>query len=343
MMNTMMRCAVAITLVAGCAMTVQAGEIDVSTYWSAQGDNHFSFSVDGKPLCQFDGRSPSDDNPKLGHCRFTLPPGTKQLTVSGDYTAVWWDGNKNKTAHSKGEHKFVVRDGTPLSAPLRDASLSLSERWHRAATAAGKFVPDGGDSANMDFGKKSTPAELDAAEKRLGFALPADYRKLLLDVGPVHFGDSAVADVALLRSAHDTLLKDWSYGDGGTPKWIGPEALALLQQSSLLFFEVGDGMGAQLYLPPPNKPCGDKPGYLWLHEESLSEDIRNLVEGKLDCSSFDAAMLKFHQHYVVAELAQQQMEEKGELVIDTGAPVYALSLHYAADPDGKFSVTLENE
>ncbi len=342
-MNVIVKNAVVLLLVVGCCASAQAGEIDVSTYWSAQGDNHFSFSADAKPLCQFTGRSPSDENPTLGHCRFTLPPGAKQLIVSGDYTAQWWDGNKNKTAHSKGEHKFVVRDGTPLSAPLRDASLGLSERWHRAAAAAAKFVLDGGDSAQMDFGKKSTPAELDAAEKRLGFALPADYRKLLLEVGPVRFGDSAVADAALLRSAYDTLLKEWGYAEGGTPKWIGPAATALLQHSSLLFFEVGDGMGAELYLPAPNMACGDKPGYLWLHEESLPEDVRNLVDGKLDCSSFDAVMLKFHQHYVVAELAQQQMEEKGELVIDTGAPSYALSLHYAADPDGKFSVTLENE
>jgi hypothetical protein len=316
--------------------------IEIETYWVPEGQNEFSFIVNGATVCQFSGRAPATENSTTGRCRFELPAGAKTLTVKGRYTRLYRNPRTDQSSPRtfSGDRTYVLRDGSVLTNSLRDKALSLAERWRRIVAAERTLVKSWDGIPIVDPGEPVAKARVDAAEAGLGFALPTGYRELVTQVGALEFGDNAVTAPGSLTNAHDTILKEWSYGDKGTPKWLSRDAADKLKRSVILFVEVGDGMGGDLYLAPPNTACGDRFATMFLHEESLGEDMKALADNHLSCTSFSDRLPELFTKYVVSEQASALADETGEILIDFGAAVQPLQLRYVANAEGRFEVDL---
>lgn len=319
--------------------------IEIETYWVPAGENQFVFLVGEKELCGFSGRAPADATSTAATCRIELPAGAQSLLVRGRATLDVWDPKRDRTAAKTavGQELVKLRDAAPLARPLRDASLPLAERWRRARAAEAELVKAWDGVPLIELEPPAAPAALAEAEKRLGFALPAGYRELVSQAGAVAFGDHAVPGPESLVTADRTILSEWGYGDEGVPSWMAPAALARLKRSVLLFFEVGDGMGAELYLAPPNAPCGDRFATLSFHEETLAEAMAELAADRLACEPFDPALLGLLERYLLLEHEWSLADATGELLVDSSAPVERFHLRYAIGDGGELEIDLSRE
>lgn len=319
--------------------------IEIETYWVPEAQNEFSFLVNGATLCQFSGRAPATANSTTARCRFELPAGTGTLTVKGRYTRSNWNPRTRQTIPKtvSGEQALVLRDGSLLADPLRERALGLADRWRRVVAAEQTLVKAWDGVPIVDPGEPVAKSRVDAAEARLGFALPTGYRELVTQVGALQFGDNSVTAPDALENARATILKEWGYGDNGTPKWLSKDTKDKLERSVILFVEVGDGVGGDLYLAPPNAACGDRFATLFLHEESLAEDMKALADNHLSCTSFSDRLPELFTEYVVSAQAAALADENGEILIDFGAAVQPLYLRYFANAEGRFEIDLSWE
>lgn len=337
---------VIVLLVSGlAAVAAGATTVEIETYWVPEGHNSFSFHSGDRELCRFSGRAPADTNSIIEVCRFELPADATAITVRGEFTRMVWDRHTRMSNHrsSQGERTVRLRDGSALTRPLRDAHLPLAERWRRAVEAERTLVESWGRYEIVTLAEPSSAAQVAAAEKTLGFALPAGYRELVTKVGVVTFGDHGVLAPELLLTADRTILKQWSYGDSGIPAWLAPAALERLRRSVLLFLEVGDGVGAQLFLAPPNAACDKGFATMFFHEDSVDDAMADLAADRLVCTSFEDALFALYERFVVFEHAASLAGETGELLIDRSAAVQHFNLRYGTDKAGTFEVDLSPE
>jgi hypothetical protein len=320
--------------------------IDVETYWIPERESRFSFHAAGKELCSFRGRAPAGQNSTAGTCRLELPAGTRQLTVKGTYTVARWDAGTNRTrvATATGAQDFVLRDGSSLTAPLRDTALGVKDRWQRVADAERRLVSGWDGYPLLQWGAAARDVDLKEAAARLGYPLPTGYQDLVTRLGTLQFGDNQVPPPSILVPARTTILKEWSYGDGGRrPSWLDAETDRLLARSVILFFEVGDGMGGALFLPPPNDRCGQGWASTTFHEESLAEDMGRLAAGGMDCTGFEQRLRDAFQAHVFDAQAAELADETGEVLIDEGAEAQRLHLRYGTGSGDGFAVDLARE
>lgn len=323
----------------------EAAKVEVATYWLPEGESRFSLHSGPLELCSFAGRAPAGSTSTTGVCRFELPSSATTLTVRGSATQLVWSSGTGHSAvkSASGEMTLPLVDAASMMAPLRDRRLPVAERWKRASAAEAALADSYGGVALIEARGAATPAELDAVERRLGFVLPAAYRELATTVGGLGLGDHFVPAPADLSTADRTILVTWGYGDEGTPKVVSPRALERLKRSVLLFFEVGDGMGAQLFLAPPNAACGEKFATLYLHEESLAEAMASLAQDELACAPFDETLIENLERFLVLEHEQALMDESGKLLVDSSAPLLKLNLRYTVTGGGELDLDLSRE
>lgn len=327
------------------ALPAFAGVLEIETFWVPEGENQFTFLVGNHVVCRFSGRAPKDVNSIPGTCRLDLPADATTLTVRGRYTLDTWDSRTDKylPRTAAGERTFRLRDAGAITRPLRDASLPIAERWRRTRESERVLAAAYGGATLIETAKPLPPLALVQAEKRLGFALPSGYRDLVSAVGPVAFGDHSVPGPEQLETADKTILQRWSYGESGNPEWLSPAARERLEHSVILFFEVGDGMGAQLFLAPPNTACGDRFATIFFRESSLPRAMRELAADHLGCQPFEAALLDQATRLVLLEHENGLREKTGELLIDSSASTAKLHLNYSIGPSAEFQVDLGRE
>ncbi len=327
------------------ASAAQAAKVEVSTHWLPEGESRFSFHSGTQELCSFAGRAPAGSTSTTGVCRFDLPPGASTLTVRGSATQLVWNPGTDKSAvkSATGELTLPLVDAAPMMAPLRDRKLPLAERFARARAGEAALAAAYGGIALIDTRDPAKPSDVEAAERRLGFALPASYRDLVTAVGALGLSDHSVPAPQELSTADRTLLVSWGYGDQGTPKVISARALERLQRSVLLFFEVGDGMGAQLFLAPPNAACGARFATLYLHEEWLAEAMESLAKDELACTPFDETLIENLERFLVLEHEQSLMDERGKLLVDSSAPLQKFNLRSTVTAAGELDLDLSRE
>jgi hypothetical protein len=339
-MGTMATASLLAALLAGPAPTV----LEVQTYWIPEGEAQFSFHAGGRELCSFRGRAPAGQNMGRGSCRLELPAGTRALEVKGRYTATRWDADARRTHVSSvaGEQEFALRDGSALSAPLRAPTGSARERWQLVAEAERRLVAGWDGTPLLAHDAPVATRAVDEAAARLGFALPPGYRELVTTVGALQFGDSHVPGPADLARADRTILHRWGHGDGGTPSWLSEGTSRLLARSVVLFFEVGDGMGGVLFVPPPNDTCGQGWASFRFHEESMASDMERLGAGGLGCAGFESRLEDAFGTFLFDAQAAALADETGEVLIDEGATTQRLYLRYGTHGEG-FNLDLSRE
>jgi hypothetical protein len=232
-----------------------------------------------------------------------------------------------------------IHDASPFLLAMRDRSQPMAERWRRALAAERNFAEERELEPQLEAGEPATADEVQSAEARLGFPLPAAYRELVTGLGPLRRGDSYVPAPADLRTAAATILEDWSHGSSGVPEWMSPKALERLRRGVVLFFDVGDGMGGSMFLAPPGAVCEDDFVGVSLHEESLDQVATLIERDDLVCPSFEEVL--------AGNLAEQlfsahesELGDRGELLVDASVPEQKLVLRFDVAEDGSFVASL---
>jgi hypothetical protein len=249
--------------------------------------------------------------------RLPIDPGITSITVEGE---VRWKHYRKGSEKAKGKQTIRIIDLASVVRPLRDRSRPVGQRvieYLDANRRFGELYPEMGEvAAVLERGTAASPAEIVAAEKRLGFALPDEHKNLLFSIGQLMIDDSSTVAATRLNRADVTIIEDW-----GTPKEALKEVVggtptdALLRRSTLLVTEAGDGYGGVLF-DPKSAECGDRPAYLWIHQETMNSPlvIRGAGGG---CADYTEALI-----WTLAQLALLQYEDHTAevMLFDSSSP-----------------------
>lgn len=315
------------------AQAACAAPVEVSVpLWQAR-DVDLAILVDGASVCTLKGKQAAAGTPVEPTCRFDLAPSTRTLQVRGRYVT---DDDGKRKAHA-GEQAIALLDFAPVSKRLLDAQRSYGERVSAFIEAMRALAREHGIDVDIDAGPPATAAAVAAAEKRLGFALPPDLVSLQRRLGAIRIGDHSMTAVASLRDAYGAIVNDWGTPAAAMADDYSPAMQERLRASTLLFTEVGDGLGGLLYRPPPTKACGERGTYYWTSQESGEHDLS--ANGA--CPDFAGAFRWLLEGFVIADFADALDEEKGIVLIDSSAGAQKLRLE-VSDATG-FSVGLARQ
>lgn len=266
-------------------------------------------------------------------CQFDLPPSVTSISLAGNYS---WQGKK-----SQGTHSWQVVDMGPMFKPLREGNRPFGARvldFLRAFAAFSKGQPVWAEENLVYFeqGERASAEAVAAAEKRLGFPLPAEYKSFLLEVGELSIDDSYTTAAADLKDGYQAMIKDWGTPQPDLDSELNDQVRKVLKESVLLYTEVGDGLGGFFYRPSGSTTCKGS-AYYFMHQDDLSDP--GLLK-KLDgtCRNYSEAFL-----WLLATQAVQRFEEyrTTHALIDSSATgVFRMEM-YNDSSGGKLAFTLD--
>ncbi len=262
--------------------------------------------VDGREVCRIDpsnSRAPSEPST----CRFAL---------------------RAASAIEFQEARAEFLDFGPVTRPLSESG-DFGSRFERYMHALQRFRQQHGESDELIQREKPASAtQLDAAEERLGYALPEEFRALLIRLGGTYIGRSRFfsghrfSEVGSLENSHDFIIRNWSMPAEVMRTQLEPDVAALLKRTTVLFTEEGDGVGGVLYAPQ-EEACGGRPGYWWTHTDYIN-DLLLLRNARGDCASF-AESVHWLLDEIVTNHVQDELPER-TLLLDSTGPHHALIL-----------------
>jgi hypothetical protein len=291
--------------------------------------------VDGKQACAVKIAKAAADVHRKPACRFELPASASRLGVRGTYEGVRWS-TKKRYRH-EGEQSWPLVDFAPAGSRLAQPGKSYGERVADFLAAANAFAGRqlGADYVqSIEGGKPASAAAIAAAEKRLGYALPADFVSIQRTVGALRIGDHGLMSIEDVADADTQMRKVWGTPEDAMQESYSDKARANLRASTLLFTEVGDGYGGLRYRPAPTGACGEQPFYQWISQEGSDKALRH-ADGR--CMDFAAAFRWLIEGFVLEDYADELASEKGALLIDSSAGVQPLALDTS---DERFAVSL---
>lgn len=265
-------------------------------------------------------------------CRFTVALDAGDLVLSGSVEGRHWDDGR--AGRWDGERRFRLLDLAPVTAPLARRGGDFGEAFADYAARVDAF---GRRHHSEDWyggwiepEAPEDPAALAAAEVRLGFALPEDFSALLRRVGGASVGDHGFTGATALRSGYEAVIVDW-----GTPRELmerdrGTGRGEILQASTLLFTEVGDGLGGVFYRPPPVPACAGDAAYYWWHQES-GDGMELIRAGDGACADFREVVWWLLSEYVSGQLTDGLPE--GVVLVDSNSATTELHLDLDPFPD----------
>ena len=179
-------------------------------------------------------------------------------------------------------------------------------------------------------GERSPAPAVAQAERRLGWALPAEYASLVTGAGAVEVGDSGFTRPEALANGYAQMEHDWGTPRAALEKELSAEERAFYRSGTILFTEAGDGYGGLLFRPS-DAACGGSASYSWFHQDDLRRAavIRG-ADGR--CAGFSAAVLR-----VVGDQLFRQYDDTGErgVVVDRSAPApFRLRLFHEGAGEG---------
>ncbi len=322
--------AASLSLAASSPVSATPPSIRVDVHHAEERSGTVTLEVAGAPPCVIvlkgDGKSREA-------CTIPLPAGVNAIRLSGEVRWKHWTKGRQV---SKGTQSWKVLDLGPVVAPLRDASRPIGARMKGLVAALPAFEKASGglveESAYLvDAGEKGTAAAVAAAEKRLGYALPPDYASLVVDFGVPQLGDSYFERPEKLASAFEQMVKQWGTPRADLEKALSGKTKALYRSGTLLYTEVGDGLGGLLYQPAPVPECGGKAGFYGVHQDDIdSPELLRAADGS--CRTFLQSVL-----WVLSEQLFQSYDDTGDagVVVDRSAPApFRLTLHHDGETTG---------
>lgn len=312
-----------------------AATLEIHPYLREGDSADLTVFVDGKEACAIKIAKAAADVHKKPACRFELPASASKLSMRGAYEGVHW--STNQRYRHQGEQSWPLLDFAPVGRRLTQPGKSYGERVADFLAAAKAFAGKqlGADYAlSIETGKPAGAEEIAAAEKRLGYALPAEFVSIQRTVGAFHIDDHGLMRVADVADADTQMRKVWGTPEEAMQESYSDKARANLRASTLLFTEVGDGYGGLRYRPAPTKTCGDQPFYQWISQEGGDQALRH-ADGR--CMDFAAAFRWLIDGFLMEGLADELASEKDLLLIDSSIGVQSLALNTDVD---RFAVSL---
>ena len=258
-------------------------------------------------------------------CRFELPLATARLRLRGEYATPKDGGGRLRHA---GERAIALLDFAPVSRELDATQRPYGERVAAFLRKLRAFERQQRVDAGIGTGTPETAAAIAAAEQRLGYALPPELASLLRTVGAIEVGDHSMTAAASLRDGYSAIVKDWGTPEAAMAEDYGPRMQTFLKASTLLFTEVGDGLGGLLYRPPPTKACGERGIYYWTSQESGDENLS--ANGA--CPDFAGAFRWLLEGFAIGALADDLADERDVVLIDTATGTQPLKLQFSDEP-----------
>lgn len=281
---------------------------------------NLTLSIDSQPACTI-ALQEQPTKWVTRECAIDLPASAREFVLSGEFAFT----DKVRRSRARGTQRWRIVDLAPVVGPLRDASRPFGQRvrdFVRAKSALEKTHPTLADDVSVEPAAAAESADaIKAAESRLGFPLPPEHVSLLRDVGAMEIDDSSFMAASTLNRADRQMLTEW-----GTPaeamKELSSEMMTVLRASTMLYTEVGDGLGALLYEPAlPSRPsgCGRQPAYYWIHQEGTGPSPERLMraDGKT-CASYTEAVIWLLAQQVFA--LWEDEEDPHLVLVDRSAP-----------------------
>lgn len=309
-----------VSALSAAALSAAAPSIVVRAYDRSDYKGSLALSVDGGALCRFQ----LEGKDQYRECTLELPPGAQTIQLQGDFAWKHYQRGKQK---AKGTQRWQIVDLGPLVNALRDPGKPFGRRLHDFRAAKDEFerkhkaMVEASGFLVFELGKPVPAAAVKAAEKRLGFSLPAEYASLLQEAGKMILGDSSTTEPEEMRNAYDFMIEVWETPREDLAASVSSKTAALLKGSAPLFTEVGDGLGALLYHPKA-EACGGQPAYYWIHQDSVDEpELLKNRDGK--CQSFTESMV-----WIMSWLGLVEYDDSGldVVLVDRGAPSWTLGL-----------------
>lgn len=325
----------AAALMLAASVSSRAATIEIHPYLNEGESADLAVLADGKELCAIRIDKIAADAYKKPACRFELPASASKLSVRGAYEGVHW--NMKKRYRYEGEQSWPVLDFAAVGRRLTQPGKSYGERVADFIPAANAFAAKQIDAvyANvLEIGKPAGAAEIAAAEKRLGYALPADSVSIQRTVGAFRIGDHGVMPIEQIADADTQMRMVWGTPEEAMRESYSDKQRANLRASTLLFTEVGDGYGGLRYWPAPNKTCGDQPFYQWISQEGGDEALKH-ADGR--CMDFAAAFRWVLDGFLLERYADELDSEKGVLLIDSSTGAQPLALRTGTE---RFAISL---
>ncbi len=302
--------------------------IQVTTWANPDDALALTVSSDAEHQCRLEVKADHGrEKPEKVNCHFTLPAGARVIHVAG--TSSGRDPRSRLAWDWKVDQVWKIVDAGPAIAPLHGSEPDFGKRvlaFVAAETAYGKRRERGYALLEANPGKVAQ-ADIEAAERRLGFALPSEFKSLLAATTQLQNGDNYTTRIADLKSTYEMMVHDWGASREDLESSKSVAFKTFYESSTILFTEVGDGLGGLLFQPAPVKACDGAAAYFWLHQDHGRPELLRDGDGK--CVDFPGAFNWLMQRFVLAGYADDVTAD--EVVIDTSAPVVPVSLYVSAD------------
>lgn len=320
-------------LVLGMQSISSAATIDIEPVVYAGHAVDVSILVGGREQCTIKRKGPDETTAKNEPCRLSLSKADDSIEVAGNYS--FEDGTKERRAIRKGRQTIGVVDFEPATRALTRAEAPFGPRVREFMKSARLFASKYKlESFDMEGGKPASSTDIDRAQKRLGYPLPAELVSLLTTIGEIRQGDNSMTSVAKITDSYTTMRQDWGTDEADLTDSYSSTMLAFLKSSTLLYTEVGDGLGGLLFRPPPTKACGAEGIYIWTTQEEGTTNLS--MDGA--CPNFERVFRWLVDRFVIERLADEMQEKSGAVLIDSSSGIQHLAL---TTEDGEaFRVTL---
>ncbi len=315
---------------AASAATAAPPSVVIEVFHAEERFGTVTIEIDGAPPCVIVLKG---DGKNREACTCALPATAKEIRLTGEVKWKHWQKGRQV---SKGTQSWQILDIAPMVSPLRVTSRPFGARMTALLAARSAFEKGSRGRIEesgylIDAGEKGTAAAVTAAEKRLGYALPPEYASLVVDSGVTQLGDSRFERPEKLSNAFDQMVTQWETPRARLEKALSERTKNLYRSGTLLFTEVGDGLGGLLYRPAPVAECAGKAGFYGMHQDDIdSPEILRSRDGS--CRTFLQAML-----WIFGEQLFQGYDDTGDLgvVVDRSAPApFRLTLHHDGDTPG---------
>ncbi len=302
-----------------CTSSAATFEIESLFYGAESVD--MSIVVDGHEQCRIIREAGDERQEKGTPCRFSATVSTHPIVVMGKYGDQDSEGGPRTTRKVK--TTFDLIDFEPATRQLTTPGKPFGPRVAAFIKEAKHFASQHNlQSFDLQGSKPASHADIEKAQKRLGYALPSELVSLLTTIGAIREGDNAMTSVESITDSYTTMQKDWGTEEADLIDSYSPGMLELLKASTLMYTEVGDGLGGLLYRPPPTKACGDKGLYVWTTQEEGTESLSK--NGA--CPDFERVFRWLLDRFVIERLAEEVQEDTHLVLIDSTKGVQHLQL-----------------
>jgi len=265
----------------------------------------FLLRIDGAEQCRI---TRPRDRGIHSLCCFELFPDSTTISLEAEPTRIERLRRGPRASVQAAMQSWALVDFASVGAPLRDLQRPFGQRIRSSVAALSALMstyPDlsGADSEAAAFAEPVALNDVAAAEQRLGFVLPEDYRVQVTQAGPLLVGSAGSVPPSRLRPLSETIA-----AVGTVP--VDARLAEWMQTGTALFIAPGHSFAALVYRPE------QEDGAYWWFDAAAADRPLALKTAAGRCKTFAEAMI-----WVLARLLFRRPDSATRLaLIDRSAP-----------------------